>query len=90
MATDYYLRVFISAEEWNQIPLTEFEWIDESHAAKNRSYIAGVIHYSKLKNTEWWKRNDVSLILDEKPFIESNEIEALRPERSIQFLEQAI
>jgi homoserine dehydrogenase len=90
LTNDYYLRVFLSADEWSHIPLQQFEWIDESYAAVNRSYITGVIHYSKLINSSWWKQNNVSLILDAQPIIESHELNEIRPEKAIQFLEQVL
>lgn len=90
LTNDYYLRVFLSADEWSHIPLQQFEWIDESYAAVNRSYITGVIHYSKLINSSWWKQNNVSLILDVQPIIETHELNKIRPEKAIPFLEQVL
>lgn len=90
LSNDYYLSVFVSAESWNDIPIADFEWIDESYAAKNRCYITGVIHYSKLKDDNWWKHNGISLILDANAVIEPESLEAIRPEKAIPFLEQIL
>lgn len=89
LADDFYLNVFVSATSWDAIPVDAFEWIDENYAAKDRCYITGVIHYDKLKNNDWWKQDDISLILEANAIIESSEIEAIRPEKVLRFLEQA-
>lgn len=90
LSDDFYLNVFISADDWNQLPVSEFEWINESHVSHSRSYISGVIHYSKLKNANWWKQGSISLILETAPFIESKDLALLRPEKVLYALEQAV
>jgi homoserine dehydrogenase len=88
LSTDYYLRVFISAEDWTQLPKQELEWIDEWHSGQNRSYLSGVIHYSKLKNSDWWKQAGISLILATDAVIETKDLEALRPVKATLALEE--
>lgn len=88
LSTDYYLRVFISAEDWTQLPKQELEWIDEWHSGQNRSYLSGVIHYSKLKNSDWWKQTGISLILATDAVIEAKDLEALRPVKITHALEE--
>jgi homoserine dehydrogenase len=90
LSTDYYLRVFISAEDWTQLPKQELEWIDEWHSGQNRSYLSGVIHYSKLKNSDWWKQADISLILATDAIIEAKDLEALRPVKITLALEEVL
>jgi homoserine dehydrogenase len=87
LSSDYYLRVFISAEEWSLLPKHELEWIDEWYNGQNRSYLTGVVHYTKLKEGTWWKQPGISLILSADAFIEPFELEALRPSRAIFSLE---
>jgi len=88
LADDYYLSIFVSAASWNEIPISDFEWINENYAAKDRCYITGVIHYSKLKQQDWWKQNGVSLILDADAIIEPSALPDIKPEKKIRFLEQ--
>jgi homoserine dehydrogenase len=88
LSTDYYLRVFISVEDWTQLPKQELEWIDEWHSGQNRSYLSGVIHYSKLKNNDWWKQVGISLILATDAIIEAKDLEALRPVKATLALEE--
>jgi homoserine dehydrogenase len=90
LSTDYYLRVFISAEDWTQLPKQELEWIDEWHSGQNRSYLSGVIHYSKLKNSDWWKQAGISLILATDAIIEAKDLEAIRPVKITQALEEVL
>lgn len=88
LSTDYYLQVFISAEDLTLLPKQELEWIDEWHSGQNRSYLSGVIHYGKLKNSDWWKQDGISLILAADAIIEAKDIEALRPAKTTQALEE--
>lgn len=90
LSTDYYLRVFISAEDWTQLPKQELEWIDEWHSGQNRSYLSGVIHYGKLKNSDWWKQGGISLILATDAVIETKDLEALRPVKTTHALEEVL
>lgn len=88
LSTDFYLRIFISAEDWSLLPKQELEWIDEWHSGQDRSYINGVIHYSKLKNSDWWKQPGISLILATEAVIETKDLEALRPAKVTRALEE--
>lgn len=90
LSVDYYLRVFISAEDWTQLPKQELEWIDEWHSGQNRNYLSGVIHYSKLKNSDWWKQPGISLILATDAVIEVKDLETLRPVKITQALEEVL
>lgn len=90
LSTDYYLRVFISVEDWTQLPKQELEWIDEWHSGQNRSYLSGVIHYSKLKNSDWWKQAGISLILATNAIIETKDLETLRPVKATLALEEVL
>ena len=78
LSQDYYLRVFISADSWEEIPVKEFEWVEEWHSGQDRNYLTGVIHYSKLKNDNWWRKAGISLILTPDAIIENEDLEASR------------
>ena len=88
LSVDFYLRVYISTEDWAQLPKQELEWIEEWHSSQDRSYLGGVIHYSKLKEQDWWKQAGVSLILAPEAIIEPQELEKLRPVKSVVALEE--
>lgn len=90
LAQDFYLRVFISIDDWRQLPKQELEWIDEWHSGQQRSYLTGVIHYSKLKESDWWKKSGISLILTPDAIIETGELENLRPSKATLALEELV
>lgn len=75
---DFYLRVYLSFDKWNDIPRERFEWIEEYHAGEKRNYLIGVISFKELKEDNWWKENNVSLILAPEPVIENIEIRKLK------------
>jgi homoserine dehydrogenase len=78
LADDFYLKIYVSFDDWKFIPREKFEWIEEWHAENTRKYLVGVIHYRELKNNNWWKENNNSLILTPEPVIEDVEIRKLK------------
>lgn len=74
LASDYYLKVYVSFDDWKYIPRDEFEWIEEWHADAERKYLVGVLHVSQLSNNNWWKENNTSLILTAEPIIDNIDI----------------
>jgi homoserine dehydrogenase len=81
LTDDFYVRVYVSANEWDDIRPKQFEEISEWHADGDRKYIKGVLHFSVLKETSWWKENDVSLILEPDAVLENNETFKFRAKR---------
>ncbi len=77
LTNDFYIRVYVSFEDWKNIPREKFEWIEEWHAGE-RKYLSGVLHFDHLKNASWWKENNVSLILTPDAIIEDIEIRKLK------------
>jgi homoserine dehydrogenase len=73
-----FLKVYVSFDDWDIIPREQFEWIEEWHAEQDRKYLVGVIAFENLKNNDWWKENNVSLILSPDPIIEDIEILKLK------------
>lgn len=82
LADHFYLKVYISTSDAANIPIHEFEWIDAWYSGPQHSYIKGIIHYNKLKDTHWWKENGTSLILEPNAIVEENELELLRPQKN--------
>jgi homoserine dehydrogenase len=78
LTDDLYLKVYISFPNDAFIPKEKFEWIEEWHADMNRNYLVGVLSFSELKNSKWWKENGISLILTPEPIIEDIEIRKLK------------
>lgn len=78
LTDDLFLRVYLSFDDIALIPKEEFEWIEEWHAQEERKYLVGVIAFSKLKKSSWWKENNHSLILTPDPVIEEVETKKLK------------
>ncbi|HSN60251.1 MAG TPA: hypothetical protein VLR49_04925, partial [Ferruginibacter sp.] len=69
LTNDYYLKVFVSADDLDKIEKDQFEWIEEWHNEANNSWIVGIIHATKLQENDWWKQPGVSLILHQNPIV---------------------
>jgi homoserine dehydrogenase len=78
LSDDIFLRVYVSFDDIKFIPREKFEWIDEWHASEDRKYLAGVIAFSELKASTWWKENNTSLIVLPDPVIEETETRKLK------------
>ena len=78
LTDDFFLRVYVSFDDWKHIPREKFEWIEEWHAQEDRKYLIGVIAFNELKENNWWYKNNTSLILTPEPVIEDVEIRKLK------------
>ncbi len=78
LATDAFLRVFVSFDDIKYIPREKFEWIEEWHAQEDRKFLIGVISFKELRENNWWRENNSSLILTAEPLIEDVEIRKLK------------
>ncbi len=74
LTDDYYLKVYLSFDDWKYIPREKFEWIEEWHADAERKYLVGVLHVRNLTEATWWKENNTSLILTTEPIIDNLDI----------------
>ncbi|MBK6938322.1 MAG: homoserine dehydrogenase [Chitinophagaceae bacterium] len=73
-----FLKIFVSFDDISFIPRERFEWIEEWHAQEERKYLIGVISFDELKQNNWWKENNTSLILTTDPVIEDIEVKSLK------------
>jgi homoserine dehydrogenase len=78
LTNDFYIKVYVSFDDWSFIPREKFEWIEEWHAQAERKYLVGVIHVAELLQNTWWKENKTSLVLSSEPVIEDFEIIKLK------------
>jgi homoserine dehydrogenase len=83
LTDDFYVRVYISFDEWKYIPREKLLWIEEWHAEAERKYLIGVLPFSELKTETWWKQNNTSLILAPDALIEEIETRKLK-QRSLE------
>ncbi len=78
LTNDFYIRFYISFDDWKYIPREKFEWIEEWHAEEGRKYLIAVINYQHLVESSWWKENGNSIILTPDPIIEDMELRKLK------------
>ncbi len=78
LTDDFYVRVYLSFDDWKFIPRDHLEWIEEWHANEDRKYLVGVVAFKELRDHSWWKENNTSLILTPDPIIEDVEIRKLK------------
>ena len=78
LTNDFYVRVYLSFDDWTYIPRDRFEWLEEWHAESDRKWLVGVIHFREIKDGSWWKENNTSLVLTPEPVIEDAETRRLK------------
>lgn len=78
LTNDFYIRAYLSFDDWKYVPHEKFEWIEEWHDEADRKYLIGVLPFSELKNESWWKENNTSLILAPDGLIEEIETRKLK------------
>jgi homoserine dehydrogenase len=74
LTNEYFVKVYLSFDDWKYIPREKFEWIEEWHADAERKYLIGVLPIQELINNTWWKENQTSLILTADPIIDNLDI----------------
>ncbi|MCX6206327.1 MAG: homoserine dehydrogenase [Bacteroidetes bacterium] len=74
LTNEYYVKVYLSFDDWKYIPREKFEWIEEWHADAERKYLIGVLAVQELINNSWWKEHQTSLILTADPIIDNLDI----------------
>jgi homoserine dehydrogenase len=62
LSNDFYLKIFVSADEVAKIEKQDFEWIEEWHNEFQYGWLVGIIHVKKLIDNNWWKQPGISLI----------------------------
>jgi len=78
LTNDYYLKVYLSFENVEEVPKDKFEWIEEWHAREDRKYLVGVLHVQHLIDSDWWKTNGTSLVLLPNAIIERLDLQKLK------------
>ena len=74
LTKEFYVKVYLSFDDWKYVPREKFEWIEEWHADAERKYLIGVLPIQELINNTWWKENQTSLILTADPIIDNLDI----------------
>lgn len=63
LSNDYSLHVYVSFEQLYQVPQEIFEEIYQWSSSENHCHVTGLIHASRLQESDWWRREGVSLIV---------------------------
>ena len=78
LTDEFYIRAYLSFDDWGFIPKERFEWVEEWHAESDRKYLIGVLSFRELQHGTWWHENKTSLILAPDPIIEDVDIRRLK------------
>ncbi len=73
LSNEFYLRVYVSADNINKIAVDQFEAIEELHNLSPNGWVIGTIHASRLADSDWWKQPGVSLILHQEDIAQNVE-----------------
>jgi homoserine dehydrogenase len=65
LCEDVRLRVYVSFQDWQMLPVDAFEEIHEYYSGKSFHYRKGVVSLKKLMKNGWWRQQGVSLVLME-------------------------
>jgi homoserine dehydrogenase len=74
LSSEFYLRLYVSFDNWNDVNKADFEWIEEVHSTENRQFLVGVIHFEKLIEASWFADQNVSIILMPDAIVEKDSI----------------
>ncbi len=74
LTNDFYLRVYVSFEGLFHVPHERFERIEEWSSSDKRCHVIGVIKFSKLAESNWWKKKGTSLIVCPNAFVELQDV----------------
>jgi homoserine dehydrogenase len=60
LTDEFFVKAYISFDDWSYIPKERFEWIEEWHAESDRKYLIGVLSFKELRIGNWWRENKTS------------------------------
>ena len=72
---NYFLRVYVSFNDWTEVDRRHFEQVFEFHSTEQRQYITGLIQVDQLRNATWFNDPSVSVILLPEAVIEKEDVE---------------
>lgn len=69
LTDDFYLRVYLSFDQWSEVNLKDFEWIESFQCSEDRQSLTGVIHFARLQQAPWLHRKSVSVVAAADAFV---------------------
>lgn len=85
LSNDFFLRVYVSFDGLFQVPHELFDRIEEWSSNDERCAVVGILHFSKLVESDWWKRPGTSLILYPEPIVAHVPQKTVALERELAF-----
>jgi homoserine dehydrogenase len=76
LTSNYFLRLYVSFNDWAEVNRWDFEQVYEFHSTEDRQYITGLIQVDKLRNAKWYNDPSVSLILLPEAVVEKEDVVA--------------
>jgi homoserine dehydrogenase len=89
LSNDFYLKVYVSFNGLLHVPHERFDQILEWSSNGSHCHITGIIHISKLIESNWWKKENVSVILYPDGIIENYQPQKVS-EETLEFVEQLV
>jgi homoserine dehydrogenase len=75
LTQNFYLRIYVSFELWSDVDRKDFEWVEEFYCHDKRQYLVGVIHFEKLAKSNWYQKQEVSVIVCPEGFVSGADVE---------------
>lgn len=85
LSNDFYLKVYVSFEQLYQVPKDIFDEIFQWSSSENHCHVTGIVHCSRLRESDWWKRQGVSLILLPDGICEAKEVPISKRKKNLEF-----
>ncbi len=63
LTTDFYIKVCLSFKDPCEVPHERFHEIQEWSINQSRCHVTGIIYFPEFLKSDWWKQQDVSVIL---------------------------
>ena len=63
LTNDFYVKVCVGFKGLLHVPHERFDQILEWSSNEHRCHVSGIIHFSELAESNWWKQPGVSIIL---------------------------
>jgi len=76
LTNNYFLRVYVSFNDWSEVNRWDFEQVFEFYSTDDRQYLTGLIQVDKLRNAIWFNDSSVSIILLPDAVIEKEDVVA--------------
>ena len=76
LTNNFYLKVYVSFNDWSEVNKWDFEQVIEFHSTEDRQYLTGIIHVDKLKDAHWYNDPSVSIIVLPDAIVEKDTIVA--------------